>query len=396
MLNLKLCFVDPGPFHYSVNSLYNQPLPRTQVSLLYLVSALAVRPNQVTVLSRREHAETQGELTLLPYPEDLEAFWNAQDFDLIVVLNRPDLAVEIRPHIQDTPLLLWMKVRPEHVAAQAFQDEALDALWTAYVFDSASQRQEYLSHFALSYHKCHYRWPGIIRSLRKRFMSSDELKDKRPQDRLVLAYTMLPEYGLKQICEIYRDISQSVSELSLKILLPPDYVPEHDTRSHQQLLQACRESDDIEVLEGLPWTAYVEHLLEVHIVCNLLDCKLPNGDSMMDALAAGCALVASRHPSLEEVSKDHCIWVDMEPLEDYAGRYTRRLLELITAHREDPETMVKRGFRQMAEIQTYFTWDLRVWEWESLFFQLAVCSDFTVLPDYPEQALASGAGQEGQ
>ena len=392
MLNLKICFVDNGPLSYSVNSLYNQVLPRTQMSLLYLLTALAVRPNQITLVSQRQKAEQQGNLTLLPLPEDPESFWSQQDFDLVVILNQPELVLELKPLIDPKiPLLLWLKLPPEHPSVQALKYEELGSFCKAYIFDSASQRADYMAAFPLELHKCHYRWPGIIRSLRKRFMTSDELKAKRPNDQLVLAYTMMPEYGLEHILKMYQEISASTPDLHFKLLLPPDYTVETDTPIHQTLVQACRDDANIEVVENIPWIAYVEHLLEVHIVCNLLDCKLPNGDSILDPLAAGCAVLSSKHPSLEEISKDSGRWVEMEPSEDYLERYKAQLIDLITAFQEDYDQEIKTGFRQMAAIQTHFTWDLRVWEWESLFFQLAVCSDFTELPAKPESAVQNPA-----
>lgn len=370
MLNLKICLVDFNHEEYDISSLYNDSMSRSQLDLLYLASALAVRPNQITLLQEREQAKEMYGIRILPLPTDSAQFWSENDFDIVVCLDSLEGSQDIYDHLPEkTLLVLWTHLMPEHIGMLPLKNPEISGIWSAIVCESASLRQAYHETLGLPLEQIHYRYPAIVRTLRRRFSRSSELaKMRNPAP--TLAYTAPPDRGLDHILKIFQLLQEAFSDLCLEVLLPGDFQEDLATEAVQQTLQSCRDTDGVSVSPPQPWPSYVEILLKCHFLCNPLGFFDPGAAWMIDALGTGCQAISIVHPSLQEIARDLPIWVEHEPADDYLSRYTRALSEALRLFQEDSDYVLKRAFSQVAAVNTYYTWDLRVWEWESLFFAL--------------------------
>ena len=374
MLNLNICLVDFSEQAFSFHSIYTQVMPRPQLELLYLATALAVRPNRVTVMSDRDKAQQEGQISFVPLPRDPAAYWAGASFDLVVCMDSLAGGSEIRPYLPaGVPLVLWSHLPPKHVAMLPLQHESVRALWSAFVGESFYLMDVYHQHYQLPMQKCHYRWPTIVRTLRKRFTTSLQLAAMR-EKLMTMAFTAHPANGLGQTLDMFATLKQDTPELRLRVLLKPGFEPELEPEAVHQLLQRCRETPDAEVLNPMPWPSYAEKLLGCHLLCHPLAFQDLGCGEMIDALAAGCLTVACEHPGLKEVGAEPVYWLPPVPTEDYFERYCAKLAEILALFKEKPERMLTLSFRQIARFNAFFTWDVRVWEWESLFFQLTVNS----------------------
>lgn len=370
MLNQKICFVDNSELSYGLNSLYNQVLPRPQLNLIYLASALAQRNNHVTVLCERDDVSETPGLRFAPLPLDAQTFWQESDFDVVVCLDSLDGANSIRPYLPEkTPMVLWSHLQARHVAMMPLQHQAVQQAWTAFVFESTYLTRSYQELFKLPRERCNYRWPTMVRTLRKRFTSSDQLA-KLHEGPLTIAFCADPSHGLAQAIELFSEIKQEMPELQLNVFLKPGFEPELASEQHQELINRCHELTDVTVYEPEPWPSHVEKLLRCHVVCHPLAFMDPGLSELIDPLAAGCLTVACEHEGLHEICQEHPIWVMPDPAEDFFTRYSTAVHELLQDIKEKPDEMLRRSFSQIAWLNTHYTWDLRVWEWESLFFKL--------------------------
>lgn len=370
MLNLNVCLVDFTGQNYDINSIYNDKLSRSQLELLYLATALSVRPNKITLIHERDHAIEMYGINILPRPNNPEDFWPTTDYDLIVCLDSLEGSQEICPFLPSkTKIILWTHLSPEHISMLPLSDPKISQCWSAIVCETASLTQGYIEKFNLPTTQMHYRHPSIVRTLRQRFKTSTELTHLRNPE-LTLAYTAAPAHGLEHIVNLFQVLQEAISELQLYILLPPDFREDMAENRIQNLLKSCRNIQGIKVIEPQPWPAYVEELLKCHMLCNPLGFFDPAAAYTIDALAAGCQVISVMHPSIKEVAHDLPVWIDHEPTDDYLERYYLAVAEYLKHMLNEPEHALKRSFAQIAAVNTYFTWDLRVWEWESLFYNL--------------------------
>ncbi|MGV3522959.1 MAG: hypothetical protein ACO1RX_01970 [Candidatus Sericytochromatia bacterium] len=370
MLNLKICLVDFSEDTYTVNSLYNQALPYAQREILYLATALAQRPNRITLVGEHTHAQLDQGIQFEPWPEDAAHFWQAAAFDVVICLDSAAGCQQIRPHLPaGTPLILWTHLPPQHLAMMPLQHAEVRACFQAVICENALLRDYYQGYFGFPAGVCHYRYPTMVRTLRKRFFSSQMLAAVRAPA-LTLAFTAHPAQGLDQMLEMYELLSQGFSDLRLRVFCPPGLELEHEPQGVQRLVARCRQTPGVEVIPPLPWPTWVEALLVCHVHCNPLSFADPAGAALVDPLAAGCQIVAAEHPGLRELGREHIHWVAAEPESDYFQRYTQTLSAVLERCLNEPETLLAASFRQATYANTLFTWDLRVWEWESLLYRL--------------------------
>lgn len=367
MLNYRICIIEPSDFEYSLKSLYTEALPRRIIEVLYLASALSLRPHQVTLANHRAVSQTEHGIVFQALSE---LNWETHDFDIILSVDDLSPAQALRESDSKTPLILWSQQLSGHLSMLPLKQQARQHYWDAYVFETMDLSQQYLQHYQLQPSHTHYRWPTMIRTLRNRIHNIEDLsKVRSPQ--LTLAFTASPSQGLAELLQAFALLKQGFSELALWVLLPPGYDPEQKTEAiAQEVLEQARQSDGVTVFEPCPWPDYVNRLLKAHLVCNPRTATNPGGSQIIDALAAGCLVVAEKHPSLQNFTEKYLHSVDSEPAEDYLERYTQKIADLLAIFVNQPEKMSSHSLRQIAYLNTTFTWDLRVWEWESLMFQL--------------------------
>lgn len=364
MLNLKIVLLDSSELAYGINSIYTQALNRSQLELLYLATALSLRPNQVTVLNHRSTPVQEQGIHFLPLAD---YDWSQSEADLVIFTDTLENAPEVRAQLPERcKMVLWSHLPPEHIAMLGLQNEAIKALLQGFVFETALLSRLYQAKFGLPVENCFYRWPCMTRSLRRRITESNELLNLR-NSHLTLAFTARPDQGLEQVLDMFEVLQAGFSALELLVLLPPAYAELSATGS-LAAVERARSTPQVQVIEPAPWPSQVEHLFKAHVLCHPLAFTDLGCAQLIDPLATGCKAVLPDHPSLREVAREWAEWVSPEPSEDYLQRYTQAVAKVLQACQQDAETALKQAFRQVAGMGTYYTWDLRVWEWESLLY----------------------------
>lgn len=370
MLNQKICFVDFAEQAFTVNSIYAEPMPKAQLDMLYLAAALALRPNRITVISDRPEAVTEAQIQFLPLPQDPAGFWSSCDYDAVVCLDSLEAVSQISPWLSpEVALMLWSHLAPRHVAMLPLQHASVRGAWGNFVFDSFYLGTNYCELYQLPVQRCHYRWPAMVRTLRKRFTGIEQFKAKHaPAPTMV--FTAGPAYGLAQALESYSLLRAEFAQLQLWVLLKPGSSEADESPASQGLLQTCRDTPGVKVFDPMPWPAYVEKLVSAHVLCHPLAFQDLGCSELIDPLSAGCRAVLCAHPGLQEILEDQPDWIPADPAASYFDRYTEGLGAALRQLQEDPDLFYRRSFGQMARFSTFNTWDLRVWEWEALFYSL--------------------------
>jgi hypothetical protein len=367
MLRLKLCFIDASELHYIPNNLYNKPLPSAQRNALYLATALSARQHQITFIQEGCLQASQHEnLSIEPFPEQ-DDYWQIQAFDAIILINHLAPGLNLAPHKPPTTaLLLWSFHSPKHLSLKPLESKALQAPFDLVMLSNAVLAQEFKELYGTGC-DCTYFLVAMTRTLRKRFSNLKSFMDVLPKS-LTLSFIQRPEQGLEETLYIFETLSQGFENLQLQVLLPAEERPW--SKAEAALIQQCEDLDNVTVFSPMPQPAYVEQLARSHVLCSPRAHLDPTHYGILDSLATGNHSVALRCLTLESLGSELTTWVENDPEDTQLVRYTEALAKCLQAWLESPEAMIKQSFDHIATIGTYFTWDLRVWEFESMLFQL--------------------------
>lgn len=368
MLRYKLCFIDASELHYQPNNLYNKPLPLAQRNALYLATALSARQHQVTFIQEGcLNASEHQNLSIEPFPTETD-YWRNQAFDAIILINHLEpglaLAAQKPPH---TALFLWSFHSPRHLSLLALTEKSIREHFDLVVFSNAVLAQQFREHHNTDFNACTYVLPAITRTLRKRFSNIKSFTDVLPKA-LTLSFIQRPEQGLEETLDIFETLSQGFENLQLQVLLPAEERPW--STAEAALIAQSERTNNVTVFAPMPQPAYVEQLARSHVLCSPRAHLDHNHYDLLDSLATGNHSIAIASATLESLGADLITWVEKEPEETQLIRYTEALAKRLQAWIQTPEAMIKHSFDNLATIGTYFTWDLRVWEFESLLFQL--------------------------
>lgn len=368
MLRLNLCFIDASELHYVPNNLYNKPLPTAQRNALYLATALSTRKHQITFIQEGcLQASEHGNLSIEPFPSTVD-YWKSQKFDAIILINNLEPGLELVPHKEPTTaLLLWSFNPPKHISLLPFEKKEIQAHFDLVMFSNAILAQQFREHYNASLNTITYFPVAITRTLRKRFSNVKSFTDVLPKA-LTLSFIQRPEQGLEETLDIFETLCKGFKDLHLQVLLPTEERPWSKTEA--ALIQRCESHDGITVFAPMPQPAYVEQLAQSHVLCSPLAHRESNHYAILDSLAAGNHCISLPSETLESLGPNLVTWVDEAPEDTQLIRYTEALAKNLHAWLETPEAMIKQSFDNLATIGTYFTWDLRVWEFESLLFQV--------------------------
>lgn len=368
MLNLKICLVDFAEVNYQSNSVYTQTLSRSQLNLLYLGQALAVRPNRISIMSERSNMFSAQGIDYLAFPEDPAAFWSEAAFDVVICLDSLQATHLLKPYLPvHCQLILWTHLPPEHLAMLPLKATAVQNMFAAIICETQNLHQSYIEIFQLPSEKMFFFAPSVVRSLRKRFATTHELSQLRHKN-LTLGFMAPPEEGLAELLAIFTTLQAGFSDLQLQIMLPPEF--EAPAESVQTLLTECMQRPGIVVKEPRPWPSHIEDLLQCHLIAQPITCPHNEVLRLINALGAGCQVVSAEHAALQDVCGSAIQWVTLDPKETYLQRFAQTLAHCLETEVKQPHDSLDQALERVANIQTRLTWDLRVWEWESVLYHL--------------------------
>ncbi len=367
MLQLHIAFVDSSELAYAPNSLYTKPLPVAQRNVLYLATALSARGHHITLFQAAcDTPLQQANLSVKPLPE--HGLSETQAMDVVVHINSLESLLELSREDAEHPLnILWSFEHPQHLSLLPLKNPALHPHVDLLLFSSPLYKPLINTQYGLPSQHMQVFPVAMTRTLRKRFPHTQAFAEQLPQE-LTLCFIQRPEKGLSETLDMFETLKQGFKDLRLKVLLPTEerpWSPQENT-----LLDRCQADPQIQVFSPLPRPAYVEQLIQSHILCAPRLALEPTLYDFLDALAAGCDGVDFQRPELDSLGQDLIRTIPMEPLESQTVRYTQALAERLSAWDANPQEMIKKRFHVMAQMGTFFTWDLRVWEFESLVFQL--------------------------
>ena len=379
---MRLAFVDPIDWDYSVQTVFERPLGGSQSALCYLTAALARRGHRLFVFNNTSAPGTFLDVRCLDFVSATAEFLDSVKLDAIVVLNAPALAAQVREHMTSTPkLILWSQHGADPPAVASLKDAAVRACFDAFAMVSQWQLDQYVKQFRVLPGKCYLLRNAIAPSFERLFLPSERILAAKTQPP-VLAYTSTPFRGLELLLDIFPQIRAAIPNVRLKVFSGMQVYqvsPQTDERQFGSLYNACRRAEGIEYLGSISQPQLAAQLRDVTMLTYPNNFAETSCITVMEALAAGCLVVTSQLGALPETTAGFAKLVPMESdHESYQRKFSETCVALLTAQSAESEgtgTVPNQGSqvsysedhlqRQVAFANRSLNWDQRASEWET-------------------------------
>lgn len=356
---------------YTPESPYQIPLGGSQSALCYLSAALAQRGHQVMLLNNTRTPGLYRGVECLTLPEEPEEIFVKRRFDAVISLNSLLPMQTIRPFLESsqTPLLLWTQHTAEDVSMLALQHRLVQEAWDTFIFVSRWQQENYIQRFGLPRERTSIRRNAIAPDFAYLFPDKARLvgaKSKTP----TLAYTSVPNRGLAVLLDIFPLMREIFPQLELQVFSSMQtYQEPEDDPQLQALYQRCRETENVHLRGSLPQPLLAQELSKVHLLAYPNTFAETSCIAAMEAMACGCDIITTQMGALPETTAGFARLVPPEPHENYARRYLSALTDALMLWLKEPQAVVDRLSNQVMHTSRRNTWQVRIWEWESLLFQ---------------------------
>jgi glycosyltransferase involved in cell wall biosynthesis len=361
---MRLCFIDLMPWDYDADTPHERPLGGMQSAACHLAAALAAAGHEVALATNTTRpAKRRGVDCLSLDDHDARARIRQTRWDALVSLTAiPRLVRDLAA--PGTPAILWTGHADDQPAVQCLSDAAVRDGWDAVVLVSEWQRARYADHFGLSSRRTAVLRNAIAPAFENLFADADALARAKQADPLLLAYTSTPFRGLDLLAAMFPLIPRPsrlriFSDMGTYLTGPAD-------SQFQALYEQCRNTPGIEHVGTLPQPELAQALRAVSILA--YPCTFPETGCIaaLEAMAGGCAVVASDLGALAETTAGHALLV--EPGEDWSSFGARYLtaLDLVMASILSPPG-IARLWDQVRFVNDTATWSKRADEWLAFF-----------------------------
>jgi len=359
---MRILFIDPSRWQYTVDTPYERPLGGSQSALCYLAAELAQLGHAITIINGiTKESENRGvklrNLDVLGVPGFSDSF------DVGIVLNlacghdlRRDLNVKI-------PLVLWNAHAHDQDAIQRLSRSREQREWSAFVFVSDWQRGSFEKHFSLPREMTKVMRNAVSPAFAK-FPEIDPwfMTGSAP----VLFYTSTPFRGLDILLNCFPRIRQTLPDVRLRIYSSMQvYQVPPDADRYRDLYDTARNMAGVDYVGSVGQTQLAQELTRMAALAYPSTFAETSCIAVTEAMAAGAAVYTTRLGALPETAGAHALMADWQAdktalAESFADMVTRALQEA----RENPEKAMTLLTQRRAHIQANYLWPDRAKEWE--------------------------------
>ena len=268
----------------------------------------------------------------------------------------------------DNSNIVWLHPHHNEVGLEQLMDKQFQKHFKAYVFVSDWQYERFGEKFNLPMEKCF-----VLKNAIHPFEPH-----KKPEGKLQLMFHPNPIRGLDILLDAIKLIPEEDFDLHVFHELDPDerkkqytqglqsYEYSHVVPEEEQFLRYCLElanADKRIVRHTRTNNSKIrEQLMNTHIFAYPSYFQETSCISMIEALAAGCSVVASNLAALPETAMGFARLYGYIPnRQKHVERFARELKQTITEYREGKFD----NTHQVEIINEYYSWETRVQQWSN-------------------------------
>ncbi len=362
---LRVAFACFNRLPYHLETPRRVPLGGSESAVCYLAEALAQAGHEVFLLHPCSAPERSRGVQCLPLPAN--GLPPLPALDALVVLNLAGRGRDLRRLAPATALIYWTGHALDQPAVMPLRDPAERAAYDGFAFVSDWQRRQYVHYFGIDREKAAVLRNGIGPAFQDLFAEGESIRAAKTRPP-VLAYTSTPYRGLDLLLEAFPAVRRAVPGVTLKVFsgMSVYQVPEaEDPSRFGWLYQRCRETEGVEYLGSRPQEELAAALRAAAVLAYPNSYPETSCIAVLEALAAGCAVVTSRRGALPETAAGFARLVpadDDRPayVEQFAAATLQALADWTGAEDAAAESQLA---AQVAHVRRAHAWPVLAAEW---------------------------------
>ncbi|HEY9841531.1 MAG TPA: glycosyltransferase family 4 protein [Candidatus Obscuribacterales bacterium] len=352
----RWCFVDSAAMDYQVATPDSRPLGGSQSALCYLARSLAARGHRVRVVNRSSEPGLHHGVECFNQDSLAAEFW--ADQDIIVALS--DAAVLARLPAGPARRILWLHHSPSVVEVEALPRQL-----------GAVERIVYVSAWQqAAFQKAIGSIPGTVVAngcspwfapLPDEPAAFAALKAGPP----TLAYTSNPSRGLHVLIRLFPHLRRLFPHLRLQVfssLRAYQARPEEEA-AYLPLYAACRQLPGVEYFGSIAQPELAKALARAQIWAYPTIYEETFCIAALEAMAAGCLLVATERGALAETTAGYARLVPPSLFE--LGYFEALSNAIMDCYRAPPDLLPRLQAQSRFALETY-SWQRQAAKWEML------------------------------
>jgi glycosyltransferase involved in cell wall biosynthesis len=365
---MRIVFVDPTGWQYTVETPYERGIGGSQSALCYLAIELARLGHSITILNGSTAAsESRGvkiaNISALNSPEFLA------EVDAGVVLNLATAQVLRRDLHVSIPLVLWTGHANDTPAIHDLRRQRERKNWNAFAFVSEWQRQSFEKSFWIPEEKSR-----VMRNCVSPAFA--ECPNSPPWfttgEAPVLFYTSTPYRGLDVLLDAFPKIRAAVPDTRLRIyssLGVYQVQPEDD--GFRSLYDLARRMDGVEYVGSIGQARLAQELTGAAALAYPSTYPETSCIVAIEAMAAGAEVFTTRLGALPETTQGHAVMMDWQPDKTkLAENFAVMVIQALRDMRENPEAATSRRERGLEFIRKSYLWPDRAKQWTEWLTQI--------------------------
>jgi glycosyltransferase involved in cell wall biosynthesis len=364
---MRIAFTTPATLEFGVESAYRVPLGGSESALCYLTEALALQRNEVFLLNNTSvPALSRGVQCLRAESQVLKSL---KPLDAVVVQNSAGQAAGLRRLITGATLLvLWTGHAHDQPVMRPLHDPGERDAYDGIAFVSEWQRGHFVQHFGIEPGRTAVLRNGIGPAFRGLFADGESITAQKSWPP-VLAYTSAPYRGLVVLLDVLPGIRSRLPGTRLKVfssLQGRNISAGVSEAELGRLYKLCESTDGVEYVGPVPQPVLARELRSVAALAYPSIFEETSCIAVLEAMAAGCWIVASDLAALPETTAGFGSLVPLvdSPVVDYRSAYVEAATEvfkrLAPPNTAEIETHLR---RQVNHVNEACTWHILAKQW---------------------------------
>jgi len=357
---MRITFVDFIDIDYVADTPETTALGGSQSGLCYLVRALAAAGADVRMVTGTTRPGRYAGVECLSLSELAGALAGSAD-QVVVGLNNAERAPTLRAAAPaGSRLVLWTGHDIDQPGVTPLAEADVRGGWDAFALVSDWQRDRFVATFGLAAERI-----GVLRNAIAPAFEGLPVNGKAADEPPMLAYTSTPFRGLHILLHAMPRIRDASPQAGLKVFSSMSLY-HADADPFEALYAWARRTPGVEYSPAVGQAALARALRDVDILAYPNTFDETSCIAVMEAMAAGCAVVTTRRGALPETTAGDARLV--EPDEDarvLSTRFADAVAEELTERRCDRAAYADRIARQVARVNGTMTWARRAEEWSA-------------------------------
>lgn len=365
---MKIAFVNFTPLVYTVDTPYEKPLGGSESSLCYLAETLAKLGHDVTLFARVNKTSTiRG---VLHIPDTDIRVSTLKDLDILVIQNTPSEGPGLRALLSPkTKLILWTGHAPDQPAVSCLKDKNIHKSFDRFVFVSRIQLESYIQTFGVDRKKSWIIRNAISPAFENIYKVGENILSHKSTP-AHLSYTSTPFRGLDFLLAMFPSIATAVPNVELDVYSGMEVyqsTPSEEAAAYGQLYQACQNTPGVNYIGSISQIELASKLSKVLVLSYPSTFAETSCIAVLEAMAAGCLIVTSNFGALPETTAGFAKLIDMtEDYREYGGHFISEVVSILRRFNSGDRVELNDLLtRQVAYINSCYTWSTRGLEWQS-------------------------------